>query len=78
MIGEWGNVYEVLVEREGLLGCMFMGVGFFEKVWVDLEIWDFGLVMNEGKFFEFFLLVVYVVVGFIKFVKFCFFFFFIY
>ncbi|MCD9560766.1 hypothetical protein HAX54_019557 [Datura stramonium] len=69
---EWGNAYEAPAEREGLPGRMPMGVGFFKKARADLETWNLGLVINEGKLFELSPPAAYVVVGLIKLVKPCF------
>ncbi|KAM3374599.1 hypothetical protein P3S68_013313 [Capsicum galapagoense] len=57
-MGKEGNAHEALEEREGLLGRMPMGAGFFEKARADSETSDLGLVMNEG-----------IVVGLIKLAK---------
>ena len=64
-----GNTHEALAEREGLLGRMPMGAGFFKKAWSDSETWDLGLATNEGELFELSPLAAYVVVGLIKLAK---------
>ena len=45
------------------LGRMSIGIGFFEKMQVDSETWEFGLITNEGELKVLSRPVAYVVVG---------------